>query len=96
MRWPAVQLRPMLPRHRSSFGPGARSSSCCRMAPSAPHLQGAQAALRRDLKLPSPHACRAPKLRTEVARVLRARNAPHLVFRRDAPTAKQVGGLAAT
>ncbi|KAI7837074.1 hypothetical protein COHA_009072 [Chlorella ohadii] len=45
--------------------------------------QGAAAPLEREL------ACMAPKLRTEVARVLRARNAPHLVFRRDAPTAKQ-------
>lgn len=34
---------------------------------------------------------RAPKLRSEVAKVLRARNAPHLVFRHDAPTAQQVG-----
>ncbi|PRW33870.1 ribosome-binding factor A [Chlorella sorokiniana] len=43
----------------------------------------AAAPLQREL------ARMAPKLRSEVAKVLRARNAPHLVFRRDAPTAKQ-------
>ena len=40
-------------------------------------------------------ACRGPKLRAEVAKALKARNAPQLVFRRDAPTAKQVSSRAA-
>lgn len=36
-----------------------------------------------------PLACRGAKLRAEVARALRARHAPQLIFRRDALTPRQ-------
>lgn len=42
-----------------------------------------------SLSAPPQLTCRSPRLRAEVARVLRARNVPQLVFRHDGLTARQ-------